>query len=207
MTEKQRAYHERQKGTIRLSIRKRQLNICKNCGKTFETGGRTYVPRDRELCKDCIHLARYRTGAKAKELYPLDAAYFAGLLDGEGSIFFYRRRDAVALRVSMSNCDIDLLNWCKEITEVGAIVWKSRHDDKHRPGGIWQINAEAAETLLIQIVPYLKVKKIQAQMGIEFQRKLRNPVDKANRSWQYQWLKKMKELNQRGPKVIVNRND
>ena len=62
----------------------------------------------------------------------------------------------------------------------------------------------AALSLLEQILPYLIVKKPQAELAILFQNKLSNPADKADRNWQKETKDKMALLNHKGNQLTVS---
>jgi len=184
--------------------KKRIIKVCPICKHEFETGGRA-GSRNKIFCGwNCSRLARYRHGSQCNKLNKIDCAYIAGFIDGEGSIILYERKnswsDSYAMRVIVSQSDkgLFILEWIKEITGIGSIVNKPRFNPLHRNSCHWQANAEAAETLLKQILPYLKLKKEQAQMALDFQSKLRQPELKADRYWQVDFRQKMRLLNQRG---------
>jgi hypothetical protein len=61
------------------------------------------------------------------------------------------------------------------------------------------VNADGAESVLRQALPYFVTKRPQAELAISFQERLRDPALKADRSWQLEALARMKRLNRRGP--------
>ena len=91
------------KGKIRPEIRKRIIKKCVVCGKEFETGGRAGRINKIFCSNECSFKARYRNGLKCNDIEPLDLAYIAGFLDGEGSIFIYKRREeSYGMRISIA---------------------------------------------------------------------------------------------------------
>jgi len=189
-------------------LQRRELLICPVCGDGFEVGGRTGRRADRSVtCSlECAARARYRSGATAAALKPVDAAYLAGLLDGEGSIMLYLRRDVVAMRIAITNTHVGVLEWIVSKTEVGKV----QNQYPERPSELngrefirkatynWHCNADAAYSVLQQIRPFLKIKGEQADLAMETQDRLRVPGLKADRSWQNEYRLRMKELNRRG---------
>jgi len=191
-------------GVARLDLRRRFVATCQACGKPFEAGGRTGRTAETMFCsRKCAQAARWRTGSKAKSLTTTQAAYLAGVIDGEGSIFLYERSGASAMRITVANTNRDLLEWCLLTAGVGSIVVKASSNPKHEHSGMWLCNSQAAASVLEQVVKYLTIKKEQARMAIDFQRKLHIPAEKAQRDWQHQWRERMKSLNLRGPTVEV----
>lgn len=185
------------------NLKKRIVKVCPICKKEFETGGRA-GRKDKIFCGwDCSRLARYRHGSQCNKLNKIDCAYIAGFIDGEGSIMIIKRGnlvDSYGIRTTIAQSEkgVFVLEWIKEITGIGSIVNKPRFNPLHANNCFWQVNSDAAETLLLQILPYLKLKKEQAEMALDFQNKLRQPELKADRSWQIDFRKGMQLLNLRG---------
>ncbi len=184
-----------------MSNKKRITKICPVCKQEFETGGRA-GRRTKIFCSNrCSFLARYRHGSICNKLNKIDCAYIAGFIDGEGSIIIYKRReDSYGMRITITQAEKGLwiLEWIQEITSVGSITHKIRESILHAPCHQWACNSEAAETLLKQILPYLKLKREQAELALSFQGKLREPELKADRDWQINFRQTMQALNMRG---------
>jgi hypothetical protein len=64
-----------------------------------------------------------------------DAAYLAGLIDGEGTIALTRRHacEHRHVVVSISSTEMELLAWAKETTGVGKTTRKRTVSDRHAP--------------------------------------------------------------------------
>jgi hypothetical protein len=75
------------------------------------------------------------TYATVRRLTPEDAAYIAGLIDGEGTITLTQghRRENRRLVVSVSNTEIALLKFIKENAGAGRITRKRTSSKKHTP--------------------------------------------------------------------------
>ena len=106
-----------------------------------------------------------------------DAAWAAGIIDGEGSIFIMKqkRKDRerthnFILRVSVQSADRVMAPELKRLFPEGAEFGMQLDS---RPGHSaclkWQVAGKRAIRVLKEILPYLRVKKDQAEAAIEFQ--------------------------------------
>ena len=177
--------------------------ICPVCKGKFLVGGRGRKQYKTILCSiKCARLARFRRGAKCNALSKEQAAYIAGFLDGEGTVMIVLRKanSNYSLRVALAQSSKarQVLDWVREVTGIGASVNKNRSSINHDMGLTWACSGQAASGLLEQILPYLIVKMVQAEIAIAFQKRLSNPADKANRVWQREAKEKMALLNHRG---------
>jgi len=180
------------------------FKTCPVCNTHFPVcppgkSSRTFPKNSQVFCSPvCASQARYRSSTLCNRLSPTDAAYIAGFLDGDGSILLYKRTRKVAMRVAFANNDPDLIDWICRITGLGSTV---PYDDGHPHHAIryqTQINADAACTLLEQLVPYLRRKLPQAQLAITHQKTLLDPALNADFSWQLENYQRMCKLNKRG---------
>jgi hypothetical protein len=195
-------YHEHRKGQVRGYYKghEPEEKTCVVCGTVFVAGGRGNPPRRQRFCsKECTSAGRYRRGARARVLTVAEAAYLAGILDGEGSIILYLRRDVVALRVVVANTNRALLDWIVRTVGVGDVYAQREATETHAAAWSWRCNAEAAETLLGQLRPYLRIKAPHADLALATQARLRDPAQKADRSWHLTACEQMRALNRRGP--------
>jgi intein/homing endonuclease len=105
-------------------------------------------------------VATYR---RVKNLFREDAAYIAGLVDGEGTVALSRRHrhENRQLVVSISNTDIELLKYVLKIIGAGRITRKRTYSDNHTLSATYTINNRQALGLLEQIVSYLRTYKAQ----------------------------------------------
>jgi len=178
--------------------------VCPVCDKPFPVcppgkSSRTYPRNSQVFCSHpCALRARYRSGTHCKELSPTVAAYIAGFLDGDGSIILYKRRTKVALRVSFTNCKKPVLEWIREQTGIGNITSKTLYSSKHAPGWHLLINSEAAQTLLVQVVPYMHIKRLRAQLAIEFHERLKDPRFAIDTASQHVAFDRFRTMNKRG---------
>jgi len=105
-------------------------------------------------------------------LPPVELAYIAGLLDGEGCITIaagFRNRNnpnwnpEYALHVSVSNQFLPALEYLKSATGLGSIHHDRGHNFK------WQISCQQAAEFLKYLRPHLIIKAKQADIAIKFQ--------------------------------------
>lgn len=126
-------------------------------------------------------------------------AYTAGIIDGEGSISLLRGESRpvqyFGLAVQVGSTTEWLLLWLE--SEYGGHIYKfNGNRPKSKPAWKWRINGKFALEFLELIVPYLHIKKPQAELAIKFQsrKNLRNnPV--MNEADQIL----MASLNRKGP--------
>ena len=120
---------------------------------------------------------------KINKLSNTDAAYIAGFLDGEGTITIYRNsyRSAdgtptYALLVSIWNTFQGVIDWIALTVGYGNVHFKRRSSVKgYKPIYEWKVNGEVAIELLRQLQPYLKVKRLQAEIAFQFGDTLSGP--------------------------------
>ncbi len=105
-------------------------------------------------------------------LPPIELAYIAGLLDGEGCITIVKGHHTrlhpnwspeYALHVSVANQFVPALEYLKSATGLGSIQRDRGKNFK------WLINCQQAAELLKVIRPHLRIKFKQADIAIKFQ--------------------------------------
>jgi len=90
----------------------------------------------------------------------VDAAYLAGIVDGEGSIIIAKKRQARnTWRLAVANTDIELLEWCKEKTGVGSVNEKKVYESHHKRSFSWQCYSSNAKDILEQLLPYMVIER------------------------------------------------
>lgn len=140
-----------------------------------------------------------------------EAAYFAGFMDGEGTITIVRsktpeRRTGWKFNalVSVANCDRDVLMWLRTTCGNGWIhtTKKTLQKAHHRMGYSLRFTPHQMRHLLPQIVLYLHCKKVQAQLLLEFLNLTRRisgaPASDAYWQTQEDYRVRLSNLNQRG---------
>lgn len=121
----------------------------------------------------------------------VDWARLAAYIDGEGSILisectskkpFNNGRHRLYLRVIVANTDPRLPRWLKE-TFGGGIVALLRYPKQstHRVVLKWHVSCASAERALRGALPYMLIKRDQAEVAIAFQETLVGPVGRGVR--------------------------
>lgn len=87
----------------------------------------------------------------------VEAAFFAGLFEGEGSIILTQRNrpGGGTVKITIANTFIPLLERAREIAGVGPIRVREQANPIHLPAGTWETNGESALEILRQIRPFL----------------------------------------------------
>jgi len=113
----------------------------------------------------------------------IDLAYTAGIIDGEGCIHIRRQRDKryhscfkYGLMVSVASTDEWLCKWL-QMCWGGSVRYCQKANPKWRPHWIWQLSSRQANSLLKVIVPYMRIKRPQAEVAIGFQDRQRQGVN------------------------------
>lgn len=99
-----------------------------------------------------------------------DAAYIAGLVDGEGTVTLSRlhRDENRRLVLCISNNDRALLEHVKSRIGAGRITAKRVYSPRHAPSFNYQIDSRQALSVLAQIAVYMKSykKKARARLAL-----------------------------------------
>lgn len=112
-------------------------------------------------------MSRYKV---SRQLNGEDAAYLAGLIDGEGTIALTRRHaaDERQLVLSISSTEIELLEWAKSVTGVGKITRKRTVAEHHAPGFTYSVSNRQALAVITAVAPYLRsYKRLRAELVLE----------------------------------------
>ncbi len=102
------------------------------------------------------------------ELDKFTLGYICGIVDGEGSIGFQKRKDrkkrrGYAMKIQVANDDHSLLKWLKAVTDLGNVYAKGTKSYA------WYITRITdAASFLKTIIPHLKVKDETAKLMLHF---------------------------------------
>jgi len=101
-----------------------------------------------------------------------EKAYIAGLVDGEGCICLHRnhfkdrKTTLYCPRVSIVNTDRDIMDWL--ILTIGDGKVFSRKRGQWKRGHDWYINGKKCGAFLTEILPYLRIKRLKAELVIQY---------------------------------------
>ena len=101
--------------------------------------------------------------ASINSLSPCDAAYLAGIIDGEGTITLTRTHRGENRRpvLSISSTEYALLNYVRTTIGAGRISGKVRSRPHHSPSFAYVITGRQALAVLSQVAPYLRTYKLE----------------------------------------------
>lgn len=149
----------------------------------------------------------------------IDLAYLAGFIDGEGTICICRgdRRTYgvggyLVLRATNTNKDIIL--WIRTVFGGSVIKKPETRNPKWADAYFWVVSSQKAENIIRELIPYLKVKRLQAETALRY-RETYHRIDSMVAAEHGGWKvpghiieervllrNKMLELNKRGPKEL-----
>ena len=131
-----------------------------------------------------------------------DAAWLAGIIDGEGSIILDRGLPgSVTLRpvVTVGSSTPVILKKIVKITGVGAVRPTRRKEERGKPMFHWSVSCSLASRALAPIIPYLVLKDRQARLALRVENRPRGRVSGGltvrQRAQRQRWFLQMKEFN------------
>jgi hypothetical protein len=98
-----------------------------------------------------------------RRLSDTEAAYVAGIIDGEGTITLTKthRRENRRPVISISSTEMPLLRYVQAVVGAGRITRKMRTREHHSPSFAYAISSRQALALLARVTPYLRTYKSQ----------------------------------------------
>lgn len=105
----------------------------------------------------------------ARELSEHEAAYLAGIFDGEGSICVWmncKRYDNMNVTVSIGMNDRQAIDLFRAAFG-GSITIIKRANPRHRNSLRWSVKCRKAKPVLERLLPYLLIKKQQALLALD----------------------------------------
>lgn len=110
-----------------------------------------------------------------------EAAYLAGIVDGEGSITIgvSNGRKCYQPGVHIIMCDKPVLEWMAKRLGVTCGIIKRSVNERHRTQYGVRLLGRRAAWLCIAILPWLRVKKKQAELVIAFSKTYKSGYDGA----------------------------
>ena len=96
-------------------------------------------------------------------LSAIDAAYLAGLIDGEGTVTLCRKHknENRQLAITISNTERQLLEFSLQAIGAGKITRKRTSEASHTPSFTYAIYNRQALAVLKQLLPYLRSYKLK----------------------------------------------
>lgn len=88
-----------------------------------------------------------------------EIAWLAGLLEGEGS-FNLNKKHSIAVKLEMT--DEDVVRKAQSTTGVGRVVARPSRKKGHKPTWSWVITGNNANSVLVQILPFMGARRTEA---------------------------------------------
>lgn len=106
-----------------------------------------------------------------------EAAYLAGLIDGEGCIsvvrLMKRNHFNYVSRIQISLTNKDVLDWVRDFTKVGTVVPRKSKFANRKMAWLWVVESNRAVRVSKIIQPFLKIKSKQIKNLLAFQSVIR----------------------------------
>ena len=134
--------------------------------------------------------------------------YLAGMVDADGSIIFTLVDTKIRLRLYVYNTYEPLMQWL-ESEFGGRYISLPTRETRHKPEFQWYLDSTNAYKLLLELLPFLIVKKERALVATEgwenrqpTPRHLRKqPVREDVLATRREYVRKFKELNKTGVRL------
>ena len=146
-----------------------------------------------------------------RELTDIDAAYIAGLVDGEGCLSIVRQKNSncrggfayrCGFRIASSNQSI--MEWLSDTIGAGCV--KSHQPKMRNSKRQWSLDlwSDDAAALTTRLLPFLRIKRPNAELLLAFQNALTQrvgvPLTDPEIAFRDECYHKSRALNQRGLK-------
>lgn len=100
-----------------------------------------------------------------------DLVYLAGLFDGEGTVEVRlaersNRTPCWTVRIAITNTDGRVIHWL--VDTFGGKVYSPKRVKSNKIVYQWSLSARPNKELIKELFPFLKIKKIQVEMLLEF---------------------------------------
>ena len=128
-----------------------------------------------------------------------DCIYAAGFMDGEGTFTIGLQRNTHFAQVSVNNTDWSVISWF--VNNFGAKGKPIRKYERHKQAYYARWNYDTMEPFVRAILPYLKVKRRQAEIVLLFLQNCTQKftgVTKSNLTLRKQLFDEVRYLNRKG---------
>jgi hypothetical protein len=131
-------------------------------------------------------------------LMPLEAAYLAG-------ITAYLHKGYVNGSLQVGRVNKEFLESLRKLVGTGSMASKGRRSKKAKILYVWQVQMKSLPKLLPQIIPYLRLKKRQAELMLGLAEYSEHPtVFNAEDAFQSDVISQFRQLNRRGEVLQSN---
>lgn len=159
---------------------------CQNCNTPFLVGGvgnkrawEVYCSRQCAAQHRHLHLPGHQ---RPHVMTEIDAAWLAGVIDGEGCIAWPRRQNLGSVRLSVYDTHRAFLDQVLSVSGTGKLRTVKRLKQTHTQAYAWDCYGENARLILRQILPRLIVKKEAAEVALGAGEAIEPPMTQRTRS-------------------------
>lgn len=137
-----------------------------------------------------------------------DAAYIAGLLDGEGTVSatIHPREDGapgIDAYVVISNSHRETIRWVKQCIGIGSLQKTGSRKSGHKPMLAVVVTIGSVASLLHQLLPFLKIKRQQAEIVLAIVDRV-YPSRLDHNDTRKELVASVQLLNRRGTNLVNN---
>jgi hypothetical protein len=104
---------------------------------------------------------------QAKQLARADAAYIAGYVDADGCLYARLHRGTVFASLEVSSVLPGTAAWFVSTTGVGSVRRIKSRTPNSKPQQMWRVSICSLDSLLSQLMPYLRGKRKQAELMLK----------------------------------------
>jgi hypothetical protein len=97
----------------------------------------------------------------------IQSNYIAGIVDGEGTIGLYKYDNIYIVEIKIHNTNLNLLKYVRDTIKLGHINRQSKKEN-HKFVYIYKLRKHEYKKFLNEILPYLKIKRRQAELVLQY---------------------------------------
>lgn len=164
-----------------------KLKRCTHCKKYKD---QLCFSKNNIYCRECTSImGGYKTRSLEKDLVlsEIQKGYLAGFIDGEGCIYLKKGYSykhggiSYVAGISIGNTNMVELKKIQQEINLGYLSVRKNKNPKHKKAMIWIMNANSCRTLLKQIINYLRLKKPQGNLLLEYLDLAKTANDRKNK--------------------------
>lgn len=133
----------------------------------------------------------------------------AGIVDADGHIGIYKHKSqktgtaSLYAHLSVVNTNLPLLTWIQDTLGLGSLGPQHKETELRKQTYVWGCVNGAADSVVRQLRPYMIVKADRAELLLDFVERKKDPILKADKTWQQEYRQQMLAFNRRGPAATI----